>query len=280
MAKEITEVIVPRSSVHFGRADRILILGSCFASEIGARLSAEGFDVCINPFGTLFNPASIAGALELLCSDSEFGPQDCVQMGAGSQKICSWRHYTKFARDTQEEFLQNANERLAQARDFFKSATHVFITLGTAFVWEHKDAGIVANCLKRDAKEFTHRMMNVGECTAYLQRMVEICRAGSGLSSVVSGPQILPKQMIFTVSPIRHMSLGAHSNTLSKATLHLSVENILHPAISSCLAYFPAFEILTDQLRDYTHYASDLVHPSQSAADLVYAKFMAAHFRD
>lgn len=257
MVKLITPVLAGKSPVQCSLQDRILVLGSCFADAIGTRLTDGGFKVCVNPFGTLYNPSSIASALEILSTDTLFGPEDCVQMGAGSQRICSFRHHTSFSRTTGEEFLEHANAALMQAREFWKQCNKVIITFGTAFVWEHEKAGIVANCLKRNASEFTHRMLGVQECRQYMERISQIC-AGRGI--------------IFTISPIRHLSLGAHSNTLSKATLHLALD----AAQTAETAYFPAYEIVCDELRDYRFYAEDLVHPSKTAEEIVWERFMGA----
>lgn len=259
MAKLTTVVDSAKLPVQCSLEDRILVLGSCFADEIGARLASGGFSVSLNPFGTLYNPASIAGALELLESGRRFEASDCVEMGAGAGKICSFRHHTSFARISADEFLENANSALEQARCFWKDCSKVIITLGTAFVWEHQDAGIVANCLKRNASEFTHRMMGMEECAAYLKRITELC--GS-------------RKIIFTVSPIRHMSLGAHSNTLSKATLHLALSRVMETLPEASAAYFPAYEILCDELRDYRFYAEDLVHPSKTGVDIIWERFL------
>lgn len=257
MVKLITPVLAGESPVQCSLKDRILVLGSCFADAIGARLTDAGFNVCVNPFGTLYNPSSIASALEILSTDTLFGPEDCVQMGAGSQRICSFRHHTSFSRSSEAEFLEYANSALMQAREFWRQCNKVIITFGTAFVWEHEKAGIVANCLKRNAAEFTHRMMDMQECRQCMEKISQLC-AGRGI--------------IFTVSPIRHLSLGAHSNTLSKATLHLAAE----AALTSGTAYFPAYEIVCDELRDYRFYAEDLVHPSKTAEDIVWERFMGA----
>jgi len=138
----------------------------------------------------------------------------------------------------------------------------VIITYGTAMVWDHQDAGIVSNCLKRLEKEFRHYMLNVGQCSEIIREMIE------------SNPS---KRFIFTVSPIRHLSLGAQNNTLSKATLHLAIETALKeiPVRQRC-CYFPAYEIVLDELRDYRFYAEDLVHPSKLAIDIVWQKFQSS----
>ena len=231
--------------------DDITLLGSCFVDNISAKLRDASFHVHANPFGTLYNPASIANAVRLLDSQDVFTLEDCVQMGAGSEKICSLQHHTSFARESAEEFLAHANQALLQAREDWHKSRWVIITLGTAFVWTH-DGAVVANCLKRPAKEFEHRLLSLDE----------IC---SCIRSISEGHD--DKEFLFTVSPIRHMSLGAHANTLSKSLLHIALEQCGVP-------YFPAYEIVLDELRDYRFYAEDLVHPSPTAVEIIWERFL------
>lgn len=238
-------------------SDRICVLGSCFADEIGARMEAAGFDVLRNPFGTLYNPASIAAAVARLDNAEPFTPEDCLEMGAGAGRICSFSHHTSFARPTAEEFLAHANERLAKASARWCACKRVILTLGTAWVWralERPGQPVVANCLKRPAREFAHELLSVEACTELLRGIIE------------SHPD---KQFILTVSPIRHLGDGAHANTVSKSTLHLAVQQLP-------VAYFPAYEIVMDELRDYRFYADDLVHPAPVAVQIVWERFLDA----
>ena len=235
----------------------ICVLGSCFADEIGARLSDAGFDVLRNPFGTLYNPSSIASAVERLDSAAPFTPQDCVEMGAGAARVCSFSHHTSFARPTAEEFLAYANARLEEDAQRWRACTHVILTLGTAWVWralERPGQPVVANCLKRPAGEFSHELLGVNACAELLRGIID------------AHPD---KRFILTVSPIRHLGDGAHANTLSKSTLHLAVGQV-------DAAYFPAYEIVLDELRDYRFYADDLVHPAPAAIQLVWERFLDA----
>lgn len=238
-------------------SDRICVLGSCFADEIGARMEAAGFDVLRNPFGTLYNPASIAAAVARLDNAEPFTPEDCLEMGAGAGRICSFSHHTSFARPTAEEFLAHANERLAEASARWCACKRVILTLGTAWVWralERPGQPVVANCLKRPAREFAHELLSVEACTELLRGIIE------------AHPD---KQFILTVSPIRHLGDGAHANTVSKSTLHLAIQQLP-------VAYFPAYEIVMDELRDYRFYADDLVHPAPVAVQIVWERFLDA----
>lgn len=255
--KLLTEVNIVKSPVSISLKDKVMVLGSCFADEIGARMLASGFNACVNPFGTLYNPASIADAVLRLESGTPFTQADCVEMGSGAGLTCSFHHHTSFARAGAGEFLTNANAKLAEACDFWRACNKLIVTLGTAFVWRHQpEDAIVANCLKRPGNEFTHNMLSVEETRLQLDRVLAC-----------------GKEVIFTVSPIRHLGDGAHANTLSKATLQLALASLSDRPRT---AYFPAYEILNDELRDYRFHAEDLVHPSPAAVSYIWEKFVEA----
>ncbi len=245
-----TIVSYPAMEEKISLQDDITLLGSCFVDNMAGKLLDAGFKAHANPFGTLYNPSSIARAVQILDSDEFFSEKDCVQMGSGAEKFCSFYHHTSFARPTKEEFLQNANEALCLAREDWHKSKWVIITLGTAFVWT-RDGEVVSNCLKRPAREFEHFMLSVENVKEYLTKIV------SSHSD---------KKFIFTVSPIRHLGEGAHANTLSKSTLHLGLNGM-------DANYFPACEILLDELRDYRFYADDLVHPSALAVNIIWEEF-------
>jgi hypothetical protein len=252
-----TAIEIRPSALQISDKDRILMLGSCFADEMAARMKASGLNVCANPFGTLYNPASIAAALERLESRTPFSEADCVEMGAGAGKICSFSHHTSFARTSQSEFLEHANAELSAAADAWASSPILILTLGTALVWRLRENGrAVANCLKRPAAEFTHDMLTVAETAEYLRQILAL--AGR-------------RKVIFTVSPVRHPGEGMHRNSLSKATLLLGLDEALRGTDGA--AYFPAYEIVLDELRDYRFFADDLCHPSKMAADYVWERF-------
>lgn len=227
---------------------KTMILGSCFATSMGRKMEGEGYDVCINPFGTIFNPQSIAQSVERLMDGKPFGPEDCVPMGAGAGKICSFWHHTSFARPTEEEFLADANEALEKAAAYWRGCDSVIVTFGTAQVWRH-GGRTVSNCLKRPGYEFTHEMLTLGE----IEDCIRLIRSSG-------------KNCLFTVSPIRHMGEGAHVNTVSKSLLHVALAQ-------SGADYFPSYEILMDELRDYSWYAADRVHPSEEATEIIWARF-------
>ncbi len=241
--------------------DSILFVGSCFADEIGRRCTERYFDTRVNPFGVLFNPCSISDCLGLLegygINDGQcsFIPEDVIETSGG---FCSFHHHGSMARPTAQEFLDNANRVLADASDFYYREGWVVVTLGTAFIYTDKESGnVVANCHKLPADRFERTMISADEVYDALSRYVA-ARPG--------------RQWIFTVSPVRHLADGLHANTLSKATLHLGIEKLVNRYPNA--HYFPAYEILMDELRDYRFYADDMMHPSAQAADYIFERFM------
>ncbi|MDY6464469.1 MAG: GSCFA domain-containing protein [Bacteroidales bacterium] len=265
MMKWQTPVAEGKCSVPLRAGDEIMVLGSCFADETGRRLAECGLDVCVNPFGTLYNPVSVCNSISRLQCGVPFTREDCVEMGAGAGLVCSFSHHTSFARPTPETFLEHANAALETASARWKSASKVLITLGTAWCWRHLPEGeIVSNCLKRPAGEFSRERLTVPQTAALLKSLVQ---------------RYPDKFFVFTVSPIRHLSDGAHGNQVSKSILLLALEEVC-AAFPDRTVYFPAYEILLDELRDYRFYAEDMVHPSLQAAEYVFGKFLSFAFPD
>ena len=274
MMKLQTPVADEPCKVGISYEDKIMMLGSCFTDNIGKQLVDYGFDVCVNPFGTLYNPVSILRSVERLISGTPFIAEDCVQIGAGDTRWCSFSHHTSFARASREEFLEHANMALKAAHEHFLSCSKVIITLGTSWCFRHKESdAIVSNCLKHHASEFFRERLSAAEVTEALRRIVELCCESSA--------GVCPKQFIFTVSPIRHFKDGAHGNQISKSALLLGIDDLLAglPADLSMnpfyfAAYFPAYEIVMDELRDYRFYAEDMCHPTQQTVDYIRERFL------
>ena len=274
MMKLQTPVADEPCKVGISYEDKIMMLGSCFTDNIGKQLVDYGFDVCVNPFGTLYNPVSILRSVERLISGTPFTAEDCVQIGAGDTRWCSFSHHTSFARASREGFLEHANMALKAAHEHFLSCTKVIITLGTSWCFRHKESyAIVSNCLKHPASEFFRERLSAAEVTEALRRIVELCCESSA--------GVCPKQFIFTVSPIRHFKDGAHGNQVSKSALLLGIDDLLAglPADLSMnpfyfADYFPAYEIVMDELRDYRFYAEDMCHPTQQTVDYIRERFL------
>ena len=259
-----TTVDTPALDLRLTPGSGIVSLGSCFADEIGQRLEAGGFAIEANPFGTLYNPASIAAALHRLVDDRELDSTADLVEHEGLWH--SWHHHGSFSRKTQQEVLDACNSRIHQAHRALRDAKLLMVTFGTAWVFELDGERLVANCHKLPPQRFVRRMMDVPEIVALWQPLLQKLLDFNSRLSVV-----------FTVSPIRHMADGAHGNQLSKSTLLLAIDHLLSILNSQfSIHYFPSYEIVLDELRDYRFYGPDLVHPSPLAADIVYQRFQQA----
>ena len=260
-----TEVDIKESAHTLDYSSKIMMLGSCFTSEIGKILQDYRFDVMVNPFGVLYNPASILSSLRRIAHCTPFTADDVIETNPADihapRKYASFFHHSSFGRPSSEEFLFDANSSLELAHAYLKVADTIIITLGTAWTFRHIEKDIiVSNCHKRVAKEFRRELLSVEESAAMLKEIADL----------------LPdKKIIFTVSPIRHFKDGAHGNQISKSTLLLAVDNTLHK-YENCF-YFPSYEIRMDELRDYRYYAEDMVHPSPLAVKYIFEKFRQAH---
>jgi len=263
MLKLQTLVSAGRSSCELSYSEKTLFIGSCFSDSVGQKALEAGLPVMLNPFGTLYNPLSIANSLSRLSSGVPFTEEDCIQMGSGSELVCSFSHHTSFARPSAQEFLSNANETLGKACAFFRECGLVVVTLGTAWCYK-REGEVVSNCLKRDASEFSRERLSVPSAIAVLSRMVE---------------RYPEKKFIFTVSPIRHLRDGAHGNMVSKSTLILAVDALLE-AFPGRVEYFPAYEIVMDELRDYRFYAEDMLHPSSQTVSYLWERFTSFALRE
>lgn len=258
-----TQIDIPHSAVEITYNDRILTLGSCFAENIGTKLQEAFFLTFINPFGVMYNPMSVAQGIRHLLSEKEFTAADLFQSGSLWNSLA---HSSTFSAVTADEALQKINSRLLAARYFLRETNVMMITLGTAWVFELVDTRkIVSNCHKLPASRFTRRRLSVDEIINEFTDVFGLLRNSyRGL------------KFIFTVSPIRHWKDGAHENTVSKSTLHLAVDALEKQF--DFVHYFPAYEIMMDELRDYRFYASDMLHPSDVAVDYIWQRFGDTYF--
>lgn len=254
-----TYIYMPKALFTFTYADRTVLLGSCFAENIGRKLTDNKFTADINPFGTLYNPASVALALRMLLRLERFTGEDLLQHGGVYH---SFAHHSRFSAPSETECLTIINDRLDTSSDFLRKATRLIVTFGTAYVYQLKEDGrIVSNCHKLPEKIFDRRMLSVQDITAEWHNLL--------LSLWEQNPEL---QILFTVSPIRHWKDGAHANQVSKATLLLAI-NQLQESYPDRIDYFPAYEIMMDELRDYRFYADDMLHPSPLAVEYIWQRF-------
>ena len=243
-------------------SDKLMLIGSCFATEMGERLQRAKFACDVNPYGVLYNPLSISQALKEMLSGKVYAPADIYQH-AGYWH--SPMHHGDFSAPTADEALQGINRRIAMAHDELQSLDYLLLTFGTSWVYEEKETHrIVGNCHKLPERNFLRRRLSVEEIVS------EYTSLFTGM--VARNPKL---KVVLTVSPIRHVRDGLHNNQLSKATLLLAIDQ-LQQTFSGRVFYFPAYELLMDELRDYRFYADDLVHPSAKAVEMVWQRFVQA----
>lgn len=263
--KFTTPVEVKDAAVKIDYSSRILMLGSCFSTEIGQILKDYKFNIMVNPFGVLYNPSSIANSVQRLLNCKPFGADEVIQTNptdkSAQKKFASFSHHSSFARHSPDEFVDAANESLSMASAFLETADTVIITLGTAWTFRNISTGkIVSNCHKRLATEFKRELLTMEECYSVL---------------LETANSLIGKNIIFTVSPIRHLKDTAHGNQISKATLLLAIDKVIQECNWCC--YFPSYEIMMDELRDYRYYAEDMIHPSPMAVKYIFEKFKESH---
>ena len=254
---------IPASPVKIAYDDPVMFTGSCFATSIGKKFEDGKMPVMINPSGTVYNPVSVINTLNTIIDARQYSRQDLFYHNG---TWLSFDHYTDFSSDDKQAILDKINERTIDAAGFMSAARFLFITFGTARIYRWKETGrVVSNCHRIPASDFTHELLSVEDITsAWTVQLDKIRSFNPGL------------KVVFTISPVRHWKDGAHGNQVSKSTLFLAVEKLLeHP---SQPGYFPAYELVMDDLRDYRFYAGDMLHPSESATDYVWSAFSGCYF--
>lgn len=251
-------------SVKMKHTDKLLLVGSCFTEQIGKKLAAHKFEVLENPNGILFNPMSIAKAVISYASGKIYEENELFYY---NELWASRQHHTQFSNIEKEETLKNINESQKTAIDFIKTTDWILLTLGSAFVYEWKEIiaennyeNVAANCHKVPTDKFNRRLTEPDEIKAVLQKMEAVVR--------LINPTV---KFIYTISPVRHLREGFVENNRSKAALIQAVHSLINDAD---VFYFPAYELVIDDLRDYRFFAEDLVHPNYAATNYVWEKFV------
>lgn len=253
-----TEIDIAPYDFTIDHRSRGFAIGSCFAAHMAGRLIAAKFPVAENPFGVVYNPLSVAGTVGRLMSGAPFTREE---LSVDGDLWFNYECHGAFASTDPEEALERMNQALLHGREALLHADYMLVTLGTAWVYDLRAEGrVVANCHKRPASEFIRRRLSIGEVTEAL---------GSFTEGVFED-----KKIILTVSPVRHLKDGLAENNLSKSILRVAVAEAIerYPHVY----YFPAYEILNDDLRDYRFYAEDMIHPTPLAVDYVWEKFRRA----
>lgn len=257
--KLITEVALPEYPFKLDHQTPVLMMGSCFTENIGRQLERYLFPVCINPFGVTYNPLSVKKNLEALMHKEVYSEEDLNQFG---DLWFSFDHYTGFSSPDRDEALEAINLSFCSAKELLKKARILILTWGTSWVYRHKESDqVVCNCHKIPAKDFTRTQLTTREIIkTYEELLPRLFEFNSKL------------KIIHTISPVRHWKDGAHGNQLSKASLLLAGD-ALQKQFPDRFFYFPSYEIVMDELRDYRFYAEDMIHTSDQATTYIWEKF-------
>lgn len=253
-----TEINIPESASQFSYADKLFFIGSCFTKNIGTKLSDLKFQTELNPFGVLYNPISIKNSINILLKEKTFSEKN---LQFYNDLWFSFSHHSSFSHSDQNKCLQQINGRIETASAFLKKSNFLFITFGTSYIYQWKKTKeVVSNCHKLPAKEFTRRM--VPSCEIFDEYIMLI----NDLRKI--NPTV---KIILTLSPVRHLKDGFAENMHSKANLLIAI----HQLVDFCenVTYFPAYEIMMDDLRDYRFYNDDMIHLNDIAINYIWEKF-------
>lgn len=251
------------SSYKITYNDPAMFIGSCFATSIGKMFESGHLPVMINPAGTVYNPVSVLNTIKTIADGREYTISDLYN---NNGLWISFNHYTDFSSPHAEDVLKKINDKITESHNFLSVSSFLFVTFGTARIYRWKGNGnIVSNCHKIPADKFTDEILSVEEI-----KELWICY----LDELHTKYPAL--KVIFTISPVRHWKDGAHGNQVSKSVLFLAVEELLkHPAV---ISYFPAYELVMDDLRDYRFYDDDMLHLSSSAINYIWEEFSKSWF--
>lgn len=259
-----TIVHIPKSSFEISHQSKILLLGSCFSENMGAKLLEHKFDVHVNPFGIMYNPFSIHRGINRLLDKIAFTKGEFI---LHNDLYHSFMHHGSFSGASLDEAVSAVNDKFISASQQLENADVLLITFGTSYIFRWKETDeVVSNCHKIPADKFIRQRLTIEEITVkWTELLQRILYVNPGI------------KIVFTVSPIRHFKDGAHENQLSKAILHLSVDKLMSK-FSENLFYFPAYEIVIDQLRDYRFYTDDMLHPSTLTQNYIWRRFSDTFF--
>ena len=252
-----TQIPIAKADHQIDYESGLLLLGSCFSENIGAKFEYFKFKSLSNPFGILFHPLAIQKVLQRSVHQRKFTEADIFFW---NERWHCFEVHSDLSALSKEEFLERLNQALETTLEHLKMSTHLMITLGTAWVYRNKKSGeTVANCHKVPQSNFGKELLGIDEIKASLEAMVSTIRS------------INPKvTLMFTVSPVRHLKDGFIANQRSKAHLISAIHEVVK---KKQVSYFPSYEIMMDELRDYRFYSPDLVHPNETAINYIWEKF-------
>ena len=259
MMNFFSRIELPKSLIEISYHDLNMLLGSCFAENMGNKFIEHKFQTDLNPFGILYNPESIAMSISRLMENKSW---ECEELFLHDGLYHSFGHHSSFSDISQEVCLHKINERLSISADNLHKTSKLFITWGTAYVYRLLETGqIVANCHKLPAKLFMRERLSISQIVEKWEALLSILFT-------------MNKELtlFFTVSPVRYWQDGVHENQLSKSILLLAIEQ-LQMRFPARIVYFPAYELMMDELRDYRFYAEDFCHPSDTAIQYIWERF-------
>ena len=258
-----TKIPIQKSNFPIDYDSKIMLLGSCFAENMGEKFEYFKFQTIVNPFGIIFNPVSLSRIIEKSIQKDYFTENDIF---FHNELWHCFDVHSELSNSDKNNFLISLNKLIDATHLQLKDATHIITTLGTSWVYRHRQAqsdsdGVVANCHKVPQKEFTKELLSIQQIEESIESIISLVHS------------VNPNcKFIFTVSPVRHIKDGFIENTLSKAHLISAIHKIInhHPLPNT---YFPAYEIMMDELRDYRFYGEDMLHPNQTAIDYIWIQF-------
>ena len=261
-----TQVDVSPHKLQYGVGTKLFSIGSCFADSVVSRLRERQVEVYSNPYGVVYNPDSISKQIMRVVGAEEIKDGEIVNI---KSSYSSFMAHGSINAPSEKLLKEKLRAIAAESYEKLISANIVLITYGTSWVYEHVERGIiVANCHKVDGRMFNRRVLTLEELRRSIQQTIlSIRKVNSGAT------------VIFTVLPIRHMSDGVHGNQYSKSLLHVALEEEIVQNEGN-VSYFPSYEIVLDDLRDYRFYSSDMLHPSEVAVDYVFLKFSEVYFTE
>jgi len=283
-----TKIDIPVANWQIDYNSRLAFFGSCFADNISAQFASRKFNVLANPFGTVYNPLSAAMQIKAIANGKKFGGPEIFQdmrsvnSNEGHGPWHCWDAHSSLSATTREECIAKLDEATAKAHEFLQKADTVFITLGTAFVYFLRGNGVaVSNCHRQNPNMFIRKMISVDHAAEALKSIVHdlLKMKNDWIASPSARNDETGKNrklhIVFTVSPLRHLSDGAHENALSKATLQLAIEKVTREIVTepaTTISYFPSYEIVMDELRDYRFYDDDMIHLSKTAEGYIFER--------
>lgn len=260
-----TPIKIPVSPFPICHESKILSMGSCFAQTIGQNMIDSKFDCLVNPFGTIFNPLALSNLLQAADLTHPFHDSEVVERDG---LFFHYASHSDLAASTKNDLMQKLLVQRNLCAAYLQNGTHLILTLGTAWVYELGETGqTVANCHKQPAEKFKKRLLSLDEMKENLSRLFKDFNR--------KYPDL---KIILTVSPVRHVKDGLSGNQLSKSLLRVLCDELEKESIN--ISYFPAYEILVDELRDYRFYAEDLIHPSAEAENYILEKWRASNFSE